>query len=74
MVEKKAVVYFLLNYLETSRRVFDNESKPLELKSRYINFKDNLQNESGTDVVFDFGIIPTMCYFLFFILLFHIVV
>ena len=49
-VEKKAVVYFLLNYLETSRRVFDNESKPLELKSRYINFKDSLQNESGTDV------------------------
>ena len=47
---KKAVVYFLLNYLETSRRVFDNESMPPELKSRYINFKDSLQNESGTDV------------------------
>jgi hypothetical protein len=41
---KNAAVYFLLNYLETPHRDFDNAFIPL------INFKDNLQKGSGTDV------------------------
>ena len=48
--EKRAVVYFLLYYLETSRKVFDNAFMPLKLKATTSIYKDNLQKGSGTDV------------------------
>jgi hypothetical protein len=49
--------------VKTIRRVFDNESMPLNLKSHYIHFKDNLKNESDTDVelMFTYKILGINC-------------
>jgi len=50
MVEKEQLYIFYWTIWKHQHRVFDNKSMPLNLKSHYINFKDNLQKESDNDV------------------------
>lgn len=47
---RRAILYFLTNYVETSREVFDNDTMPENLQYTYIKFQNDLKKESGTAI------------------------
>lgn len=47
---RRAILYFLTNYVETSREVFKNDTLPENLLNTYIKFQNDLKKESGTAI------------------------